>query len=106
MVIPLEAGLITYMDKKIYTVYILKSILTDKFYIGYTNNVARRISEHNSEDNKGWTKSFRPWKIFFTQKCENMIEAVRLEKYLKSLKNKDRIREYRAGWRSGISRGS
>ena len=38
-------------------VYILKSQnFPDRFYVGITSNVEKRIKEHNSEFNKGFTK--------------------------------------------------
>jgi len=33
-------------------IYMLKSKKGNKLYIGYTNNLKRRIKEHNSGDNK------------------------------------------------------
>jgi putative endonuclease len=35
-----------------YYVYLLKDINTNEFYYGYTNNLERRINEHNKEKDK------------------------------------------------------
>jgi putative endonuclease len=38
-----------------FTVYILYSISWGKSYVGYTNNVERRLQEHNITESKGFT---------------------------------------------------
>ena len=43
-----------------YTVYILYSVLIDKFYVGYTNNIERRLKEHNRRKGK-YTDRGIPW---------------------------------------------
>ena len=89
-----------------FTVYILFSDSSEKYYIGHTNNLERRLEEHNDVDRVGWSNSYRPWHLIYSENHNTRSEAVRSERYLKSLKNKDRLREYIAGWRSSISRGS
>lgn len=49
-----------------YTVYIIKSEKLDKFYIGYTNDIADRICHHNSGANRS-TCNGRPWKIVYQE---------------------------------------
>lgn len=41
-------------------VYILTS---DRTIRVYTGNLNRRLEEHNSYDNAGWTRAFKPWRI-------------------------------------------
>jgi len=43
-----------------YFVYILKSKKTGSLYVGKTNNLVRRIKEHNNGDNPS-TKRYLPW---------------------------------------------
>jgi putative endonuclease len=43
-----------------YTVYILFSSKTQKFYIGQTQNIENRLFEHNSGETKS-TKGGIPW---------------------------------------------
>lgn len=52
-------------SKVSYTVYFLKSCTTNRTYVGYTNNIYRRILEHNGYGNEGAkrTKAGRPWKV-------------------------------------------
>ncbi|MFA6431833.1 MAG: GIY-YIG nuclease family protein [Candidatus Margulisiibacteriota bacterium] len=54
-----------------------------RIYTGMTNDVARRVKEHNSEWQKS-TKTGKNWKLVFSQVCESRSEARQLEKYLKS----------------------
>lgn len=43
-----------------YYVYILQSVnFPDKFYIGYTNDLKRRLMQHNNE-HAGHTEKYRP----------------------------------------------
>lgn len=74
-----------------YTVYILQSSQVNRFYIGYTNDLARRLYQHNFGRN-GWTKTYRPWGVVHTESYNNRKEAITREKYLKSLKNKKLLR--------------
>jgi putative endonuclease len=52
-------------------------------YIGYTNNLRKRIKEHNSGKNLA-TKPFRPYKVIFYEAFLNIKDAKSREKYLKS----------------------
>ncbi|MEK7069434.1 MAG: GIY-YIG nuclease family protein [Patescibacteria group bacterium] len=88
-----------------YVVYIIYSNKFDKYYTGHTNNIERRLIEHNSAK-AGYTKYYQPWVLVYEQRFNNRTEAMALEKYIKSLKNKSRIKAYIAGWRSSTSRGS
>ena len=76
---------------KKYFVYILKSQKILKWYIGHTNNIQRRLSEHNSGQNKS-TKTGVPWKLIFLREFRTNIEANGFEIELKRTRNKDYIR--------------
>jgi len=65
-----------------YYVYILKSIKDRKLYIGYTNNLQRRIKEHNSKLNKS-TKSRAPFKLVYYEAYANLSDAKKREYNLK-----------------------
>ncbi|MCP4551496.1 MAG: GIY-YIG nuclease family protein, partial [Bacteroidetes bacterium] len=41
-------------------IYIIYSKSADKYYIGHTNDVDRRITEHNSDPKMTYTHKFRP----------------------------------------------
>jgi putative endonuclease len=64
-------------------VYVLRSQVLDRFYIGMTNNVERRMKQHNSGQNRS-TKSYVPWNLFFVEEYATRTEAREREVYLKS----------------------
>jgi len=66
-----------------YFLYILKSINYRKSYIGITENVSRRLQEHNA-GMSFFTKPYSPWTILYTEECKNREEARQREKYFKS----------------------
>jgi putative endonuclease len=68
-----------------FSVYILKSELTDVYYIGSTQNVQERLNLHNSAKAR-WTKRHQPWVLEYYEEFTTRSEAVRREKYFKSLK--------------------
>ena len=63
--------------------YILKC--SDKsYYTGITNNLARRLDEHNiGLDRKSYTYSRRPVDCVFTQQFHDPNDAIRAEKQVK-----------------------
>ncbi|MBX7044650.1 MAG: GIY-YIG nuclease family protein [Ignavibacteria bacterium] len=74
--------------------YILISLSTEKIYIGHTENLDRRLEEHNSLNRKSsYTSKRGPWKLIFKKEFETKSEASKFEAYLKSLKNKKYILE-------------
>ena len=42
--------------------------------VGHTNNIERRIAEHNSGKSK-FTRTNKPWKLIFHEKNEDETEA-------------------------------
>lgn len=73
-----------------YFVYILESLVDQSYYIGVTNNLYRRLQEHNSGHSK-YTKTKRPYKIVYSEGFYDIKEAYQKEKYLKSLKKRKYI---------------
>jgi putative endonuclease len=71
-----------------FIVYALYSRVYDKIYIGFTSDIKNRLMAHNHPDNKGWTKSFQPWEIAYTEEFEIKSEAMNREKQLKSSKGR------------------
>ncbi|MEW6012927.1 MAG: GIY-YIG nuclease family protein [Elusimicrobiota bacterium] len=67
-----------------YAVYILKSIkIPDKIYIGLTQDLERRLKEHNRGDSS-YTSAYKPWEIETYIVFSNKKLAENFEKYLKS----------------------
>ena len=78
---------------KEYVVYILRSLSTNKLYIGQTDNFDRRFEEH--QRGKNWaTRNRGPWEIVHSIHFETRKEALRMERKLKSMKRPDRILNY------------
>ena len=75
-----------------YFVYAIKSELDGRIYVGFSEDVEKRLKEHNSGKTKS-TKGFRPWDIIFTQECDSRIEARKLEKYYKSGIGKEKLKQ-------------
>ncbi len=76
--------------KPIY-VYVLYSSDFDRIYIGMTNNLNRRLQEHNSGQNKS-TKAYLPWKHIHQELFPDRITARAREKYFKSYRGRHYIR--------------
>lgn len=66
-----------------YFVYVLKSQADGRLYKGMTNNIERRIYEHNIGKHKS-TRPYRPWILVYSETNENRVEARKREKYFKS----------------------
>lgn len=66
-----------------YFVYVLRSITYSKSYVGSTDDLERRLKEHNSGRNY-FTKRYAPWEIFYFEEFNEIKEARKREKYLKS----------------------
>jgi len=64
-------------------VYALESLKDGKRYVGYTNNLKRRIEEHNKS--LSFAAKFRlPFELIYFEGCKNMEDAKRRENYLKT----------------------
>ena len=63
--------------------YILKSIKDNKLYVGHTNDLKQRLKEHNQGLVKA-TRNRRPFKLLYYEACNNLIDAVKREKSLKT----------------------
>jgi putative endonuclease len=77
--------------KMMIIVYVIRSLKDGRFYVGMTKDLERRIQEHESGKTKS-TKSFRPWKLIFTESFQSYSEARKREKYLKSGSGKEYIK--------------
>ena len=52
--------------KKMYTLYILHSKTVDRYYVGFTNDIARRLTEHNRIKGK-FTDVGIPWVLVYSE---------------------------------------
>ena len=74
-----------------YFVYMLKSLGKDSVtYVGYTNDLKKRINLHNNNKGAKFTKG-RKWKLIYKEKHSSKKEAISREYYIKNnrtLRNK------------------
>jgi putative endonuclease len=75
-----------------FQIYILYSASAGKYYIGHTDDVPRRIEEHNNVEKNTYTSQYRPW-IFkgSVDVSESRGEARRVENYIKRMKSRKKI---------------
>ena len=64
-------------------VYVLYSFKFDRYYVGMTDNLDRRLFQHNNGMNTS-TKSFIPWEVVHKEEYSSRLEARNREKYLKT----------------------
>jgi len=73
----------------LFTVYVLYSDSFQKIYIGGSSDLKSRIESHNSLNDKGYTKRYRPWKVVYTEEFNAKAEAMKRERQLKSAKGRE-----------------
>ncbi len=67
-----------------YHVYMLKSLGKKTVtYVGYTNNLKKRIILHNSNRGAKFTRG-RKWKLIYKEKLNSKREAISREYYIKN----------------------
>jgi putative endonuclease len=66
-----------------WTVYVLKSRVSEKRYVGMTQDLVRRLAEHNAGKSK-FTSGFAPWDVVYKESFTTTAEARAREKYFKS----------------------
>ena len=76
-----------------YYVYVLQSVRDKEFYTGFTENLKKRIKEHNNKEEPS-TKSRIPFDLIYAEGCISKKDAIAREKYLKTGKGK-RYLKYR-----------
>jgi len=71
-------------------VYILYSHSVDKYYVGHTADVEKRLWEHNNPIGKSkYTAKFFPWEmVLHFPVSPARADAMKIEKFIKSQKSK------------------
>ena len=69
-------------------VYVLKSLKNGRHYTGSTNNLERRIYEHNSGQTK-YTSIAGPFELIYKETYNTRLEASKREKFLKTGKGRE-----------------
>ena len=75
-----------------YYVYILASSLGGTLYIGVTNNIIRRVFEHQSDVVAGFTKQYGVKRLVYFEQYDDIENAIRREKRLKKWNRSWKIR--------------
>jgi putative endonuclease len=70
-----------------FVVYVLRSQLSGRFYVGHTDNLDRRLSEHNRNHTHS-LKNRGPWQVFYTETYQTRREATRRERQIKGMKSR------------------
>jgi putative endonuclease len=74
-----------------YSIYILFSLKTNKYYIGSTDDLARRLKHHNAGSTPS-TKSGAPnWEIRYTETVLDRAAALKSELEIKKKKSRNYI---------------
>jgi putative endonuclease len=67
-----------------YFVYVISTKRRSKLitYVGYTNNLKKRLNLHNNGKGAKFTKGSR-WKVIYTEKYDTKSKAISREYYIK-----------------------
>lgn len=86
---------------KTYAVYIMASV-SGVLYIGVTNNLFRRVNEHQSDSVEGFTRKYRCHKLIYYELTESIEGAIAREKQLKNwarVKKTNLINSFNPEWK-------
>jgi len=86
----------------IYYVYILSSQKNGTLYIGVTNNLQRRIYEHQNNLVDGFTKKYKIHNLVYYEQTDSVESAIIREKQLKNWKREWKVKlieENNIAWR-------
>ncbi len=73
-----------------YFIYILYSLKSERYYIGYSSDPHKRLEEHNSYSDKSkYTAKHQPWELkCYFEVSNNISVAIRVERFIKNQKSK------------------
>lgn len=66
-----------------YTVYLLRSLRTGRYYVGQTCDIQYRMFRHNVWLSNSYTSKHRPWQLVVEIEFDSRSVAMQVEKYLK-----------------------
>ena len=67
--------------------YILYSTKLNKYYVGSTTDINRRLIEHNRGKEK-FTKTGVPWNLVYNEVFEELTQARKRETFIKKMKSR------------------
>ncbi|HEU4495627.1 MAG TPA: GIY-YIG nuclease family protein [Flavobacterium sp.] len=72
-----------------FSIYIIFSEKLNRFYVGTTDDVERRVSEHNTGFySNSYTSKGIPWILKLKFECKSSEQAYALERFIKKMKSK------------------
>jgi len=80
--------LLVYMHQ--YFVYIMTN-KSGTLYVGVTNNLERRISEHKNSLIEGFTKKYKINKLLYFEETNDILAAINREKQIKGWRRDKKI---------------
>ncbi len=75
-----------------YTVYVIRSLIKNWIYVWMTNDLERRLYQHNHWYNKS-TKPYIPFELLYTEFYDLSVDAKKREKYRKSWIGKQKLKQ-------------
>ncbi|MGH8618893.1 MAG: GIY-YIG nuclease family protein [Burkholderiales bacterium] len=78
-------------------VYVLRCA-DDSYYTGHTDNLERRMGQHQTGDLGGYTATRRPVTLAFSQECPTRVEALTAERHLKGWSRAKKEAMFRGDW--------
>jgi putative endonuclease len=80
------------MGTRNFYVYILASRIGGTLYIGVTNDLIRRVTEHRLKLSKGFTKKYAVDRLVYFEQFDDTENAIKREKQLKKWNRAWKIR--------------
>lgn len=75
-----------------YTVYVIRS--EEGFrYTGMTEDLNKRLGEHNNKTKSFWTKRGNKWQLIYSEEFSTKQEALKRESWMKSGHGKKFLKE-------------
>ena len=66
-------------------VYILKSLRNEGLYVGQTNDLPRRLQQHNDPTSGSYTSTRGPWVVVHSEQSPDRSTAMARELFLRSV---------------------
>ncbi len=75
-----------------YKVYVLMSLTHQTLYVGSSEDVVKRLHEHNTGRCR-YTSGRMPWKLVYHESCGSRSEAMQRERFFKSGQGRQELEE-------------
>lgn len=87
-----------YNIQVVYYIYAIYNQNADRFYIGQTVDLSKRIDQHNNHDLIGYTSRFAgEWVLIYQESIATRQQALKREKQLKSFRGREYIKTFIPG---------